>query len=180
MNEFVLFAGLLSFAMAYLVARSHFSSRVWPREAHFTVVLACVGVTAFAYFMWRDQHSTNTLVAALCLFLAGFALFLWSVKATRSRRPKAAFDPEPPNFLTRDGPYAYIRHPFYASYILFWLACAVATSHFLIFVFFVAYTATFLILAYREERTFDRSPLAAEYADYRKTAGLLWPKLHWR
>jgi protein-S-isoprenylcysteine O-methyltransferase Ste14 len=176
-NELVLIVGLLSFATTTLVVGSHFSSRIFPRELQFTALITYAGVFAFVYSMWRDQHDTTILAAAICLFLAGIALFLWSVRTTRSRRPKIAFDPEPPSFLTHAGPYRFIRHPFYASYVLFWLACAIATLHLLNFVFFVALSAIYLTAAYREERAFDASPFAAEYATYRKTAGFLWPKL---
>lgn len=76
----------------------------------------------------------------------------------------------------RTGPYRYIRHPFYTSYILFWLGCAVATLHPLMILFLLAVSAMNVTAAFREERSFETSPLAGEYVNYRKTAGMLWPK----
>jgi protein-S-isoprenylcysteine O-methyltransferase Ste14 len=43
-------------------------------------------------------------------------------------------------------------------------------------VFLIAFSAINLTAAYREERAFANSPFAADYMNYRKTAGLLWPK----
>ena len=147
-----------------------------PGEVRFAIVVSYLGIMAFVYLMLRDQHALAPLVAALTIFSVSLALFLWAVMTTRSKRLKLAFDPEPPGFVTRAGPYRYIRHPFYASYILFWLACTVATLHPLSLIFLVAFSAVNLTAAYREELAFERSPFAAEYINYRKTAGLLWPR----
>ena len=131
---------------------------------------------AFVYLMLRDRHALTPLASALTIFVISLALFLWAVRTTRTQRLKLAFDPEQPDFLTRAGPYKYIRHPFYASYILFWLGCTVATLHPVMLIFLVAFSAFNLTAAYREEHAFERSPFVAEYSSYRKTAGLLWPR----
>ena len=79
--------------------------------------------------------------------------------------------------MTQTGPYRYIRHPFYASYILFWLGCAVATLHPVSLAFLVVVSGILIAVALREERSFVGTPFAADYLSYRRTAGLLWPKL---
>ena len=127
--------------------------------------------------MLRDIHAIPALLFALAIFATSLVLFLWAAKTTRSARLKLAFDPEAPGFVVQSGPYHYIRHPFYASYILFWLGCTVATVHPLMLIFLAGFGAINLIAALREERAFAASPFAEEYLHYRKTAGLLWPKL---
>lgn len=42
--------------------------------------------------------------------------------------------------------------------------------------FLVVFSAINITAAYGEERSFETSPLAQEYMNYRKTAGMLWPK----
>lgn len=180
MNKFVLIVGLLCYLTTAVVVRSHFSSPTTPREVRFGIIASYVGLAAFIYLMLRDRHATAALVAALAIFVASLALFLWAVKTTRLKRLRLAFDPEPPGFVAQTGPYRYIRHPFYASYVLFWLGCTVATLHPLMLIFLAAFGAINLTAAYREERVFEMSPFAAEYMNYRKTAGLLWPKLRAR
>ena len=167
MNELALIVGLLCYVTTGAVVRTHFSSAMMPREVRVAIVVSYLGIMAFVYLMLRDQHALAPLVAALTIFAVSPALFLWAVTATRSKRLKLAFDPEPPGFVTRAGPYRYIRHPFYTSYILFWLACTIATLHPLSLIFLVAFSAVNLTAAYREEHAFERSPFAAEYMNYR-------------
>ena len=176
MNELVLVAGLVCYVITGLVVRSHFSSPAMPREVRLSILLSYLGLAAFIWLMLRDRHATVGLVAALGLFIASQALFFWTVATTRAQRLRLAFDPEPPGFLTQAGPYRYIRHPFYASYILLWLGCAVATLHPVSFAFLIAMGVFALVAAFREERSFDGTPFAAEYRRYRQTAGLLWPR----
>jgi protein-S-isoprenylcysteine O-methyltransferase Ste14 len=176
MNDVTLIVGLLCYLTMGVVVRTHFSSATMPREVRFAILVSYLGIMGFVYLMLRDQHATAPLVAALTIFAVSLVLFLWAVRTTRSKRLKLAFDPEPPDFVTRAGPFRYIRHPFYASYILFWLACTVATLHPLSLIFLAAFSAVNLTAANREEHAYERSPFAAEYMNYRKTAGLLWPK----
>jgi protein-S-isoprenylcysteine O-methyltransferase Ste14 len=177
MNQVVLIVGLFAYALMAVVARTHFASTTWPRAALLARVPSDLGVITFAYLMWRDRHSSAMLALALCVFAASIALLLWSRSATRALRLKIAFDPEPPHTVMREGPYRYIRHPFYASYVLFWLGCAMATMHPLSLLFLFASTAFLLTAALGEERAFASSPFAMDYQAYRRTAGLMWPKL---
>jgi protein-S-isoprenylcysteine O-methyltransferase Ste14 len=176
-NVLVLIAGLLSYLITGVVVRSHFSSTSVPREVYISVLLSYAGVAAFVWLMLRSHHAVGGLIAALGFFMASNALFFWTVATTRSQRPRLAFDPEPPGFLLQVGPYRYIRHPFYASYLLFWLGCAVATLHPLGFAILIVMIAYVLVAAFREERSFDGTPFAADYRRYRQTAGLLWPRV---
>jgi len=177
MNVLTLIVGLLCYVTMGAVVRTHFSSETVPREVRLTVVISYLGIMAFVYLMMRDRHALTLLAAALTIFLVSLALFLWAVRTTQSLRLKLAFDPEQAGFLTQAGPYKYIRHPFYASYILFWLACTIATLHPLVLLFLVVFSAVNLTAAYREEDAFEKSPFGTEYRIYRKTAGLFWPKL---
>jgi protein-S-isoprenylcysteine O-methyltransferase Ste14 len=177
MNILVLIVGLLCYLITGVVIRGHFASTTMPREIRFAIIASYFGIAAFIYLMLRDRHAIGVLVAALVVFAAGLVLFLWAAKTTRSERLKLAFDPEAPGSVVQTGPYRYIRHPFYASYILFWLGCTIATMHPLMLVFLVLFAVINLVAARREERSFETSPFAEQYVNYRKTAGLLWPKL---
>jgi hypothetical protein len=44
-NELVLIAGLLSFAVTSSAVKSHFSSKILPREVHFAAIMSYAGVT---------------------------------------------------------------------------------------------------------------------------------------
>jgi protein-S-isoprenylcysteine O-methyltransferase Ste14 len=53
----------------------------------------------------------------------------------------------------------------------------VATLHPVSLAFLVVVSAILVVRALREERSFEGTPFAADYLSYRRTAGLLWPKL---
>jgi protein-S-isoprenylcysteine O-methyltransferase Ste14 len=162
--------------MAVMVRR-HFSTMTWPREAKVTRVISDLGVVTFAWLMWRDRHPTWSLAASVLLFVSAVALLYWATHATRPLRLHVAFDSTPPDSLMRSGPYRHIRHPFYTSYILFWLGCATATLHPLSMGFLIAFAAINVTAARREEQAFAGSAFAAEYDDYCRTTGMFWPRL---
>lgn len=112
------------------------------------------------------------------LMIVVLAVFWWTVSATRSRRLTLAFDDDQPAFLYNIGPYRRIRHPFYASYILFWFATSLATFGVAQWLVPIGMAVVYLAAAWWEERKFAASPLAAAYRAYRKSAPMLLP-LHW-
>lgn len=120
MDKLILLVGLLCYVTkAVVVVSGHFSSATTPRGVRFGIIASSFGVGTFIYLMLRDKHAIGTLVAALAIFVASLALLLWAAKTSRSKRLKLAFDPEAPGTVLRTGPYRYVRHPFYASCILF-------------------------------------------------------------
>ncbi len=177
MDKLVLIFGLLCYLTMGAVVRRHFASATTPPVTRLSIIASYGGIAAFVYLTLRDPHAVAARVAALAIFATSLTLFLWAAKTTRSERLRLAFDPGSPGSVVRTGPYRYIRHPFYTSYILFWFGCMIATLHPVMLLFLVAFSAMNVTAAYREERSFETSPLTEEYAKYRKTAGMLWPKL---
>ena len=75
------------------------------------------------------------------------------------------------------GRTVYIRHPLYLAYLLAYLAAFVALPHWITLGYRWRRTvALFTIAARSDEATIATSALAAAYADYRKRAGMFWPK----
>jgi len=165
-----------------------FAAFAWGVKAHFrqtervppgTILISVLTVTGFLWFAWRLlAHGPAALSAlAIVLFILSLMLFAWTVRATRSTPPTMAFDTDEPSFLLNHGPYRYVRHPFYAAYLLFWTATALATRG------LTAWAAPLLMLAVywnaarREERKFANSSLAAAYQSYRAKAGMFIPRL---
>jgi len=65
---------------------------------------------------------------ALVLYVGGAGLFWWAVRATRGCGLGACFQGIVPAVVVRAGPYRWMRHPFYTSYMLVWVAGWVATG----------------------------------------------------
>lgn len=156
---------------------AHFNSPKTPDGAK--IISAAVALTGILYMLalWMIRQPQAAQITGLLLQFASIALFWWAISASKNARLRFAFDKEAPASLLQDGPYAYVRHPFYTSYILFWTGWAIATWS-----LWALLPLGFLIMIYvraaqGEERNFSATSFAAEYEQYRRRAGLFWPKL---
>ena len=96
MDRLVLIVGLLCYlTKAMVVVRRHFSSATTPREVRFGIIASYVGLAAFIYLMLRDKHAIAALVAALAIFVASLALFLWAAKIDPIKGPETGIRPPP-------------------------------------------------------------------------------------
>lgn len=167
---------LALFASIVLAARYHFKSPNMAWGMRVISAMTVAGTVAFVAILWPMERANAPLAIALALFAVSGVIFFWALRESSAARLKLAFDPEGPTSVLATGPYRYVRHPFYTSYIIYWLACAVATGHPLNIAFLVLMTGLYIYVATDEERSFQSTPLAASYARYRETAGLFWPK----
>ena len=88
-----------------------------------------------------------------------------------------AFSDDAPKALITGGPYRIVRHPFYAAYLLYWLAGWIATGNWFVAGTSVLAAALCVDAACREERKFMASPLSSAYEDYRADTGMFFPSL---
>lgn len=170
-----------------LVSLAIMVQHVWATRGHFTskgltlgtvTIAAAVGVTTAIYLLlgwWQEQPAWAQIVG-IAVELLGLWLFWAAIRASRSAGLRFAFDPEAPQRLLTAGPYARIRHPFYASYMIVWIGWAIATWSAWALLPLAALYVIYVVAARFEERLFAGTPLAAEYAAYRTRAGLFWPK----
>jgi protein-S-isoprenylcysteine O-methyltransferase Ste14 len=75
----------------------------------------------------------------------------------------------------QDGPYRFVRHPFYACYLLTWAAGAIATGRVSLMFTFLTMLVIYASAARMEERKFEGSPLATSYRRYRARTGMFVP-----
>lgn len=157
--------------------RGHFSSPKMPDGTK--VISAAVTTTTlfFLFLIWLRPQSAAMQIVGLLIELAAAAMFWWAISASRNARLRYAFDPEGPRGLVTSGPYHYLRHPFYTSYVIFWAGWATATGSIWAIVPVVAFVVIYLTAAKDEERKFANSPMAADYDAYRRRTGLLFPRL---
>jgi protein-S-isoprenylcysteine O-methyltransferase Ste14 len=109
--------------------------------------------------------------------LASLALFEWAVRATRKQFFSWAMSRDTPQFLFDRGPYAYIRNPFYASYLASYIAAAIALRTVISYVVVAVMGVLFYGVALFEEKKFARSPVKAQYAQYRRRTGRFLPRV---
>jgi protein-S-isoprenylcysteine O-methyltransferase Ste14 len=112
----------------------------------------------------------------LAIYFLAARLFFSAMYANRERPLTVAFTNDTPRHLVTGGPYGYIRHPFYVSYCLTWLASAVATHNPVLVAIFFCMTLVYSCAARFEEFKFAKSELASEYARFRLSTGIFLPR----
>lgn len=132
--------------------------RLAPAILSLHVTLSCLWFN-LAGLAWRPR-----VAFAAVLWSAALAFWFWgrvSIGPPRRRR----LPDEPPLEFRRDGPFAIVRHPLYASYIVAALAPVVATAS---PVLALTFAASFAVIAVRavQEETRLRAQLGSAYEDY--------------
>ena len=168
--------GVLTVLLYTWAMRAHFSSKTIPRG---TIVISLTVTTATVWYLimtwWQDQPVVAMLVGLL-LQVASLILFFSAIRASKRARLRLAFDLENPDSLVREGPYRFVRHPFYTAYIVFWSAWALAIWS-LWALPPLAFIVTIYVIAARDEETkFAKTAMARDYADYSSKTGLFWPR----
>lgn len=108
--------------------------------------------------------------------LASLAIFQWAAMSIRGRLFSFAGNDDLPQFVHHRGPYTFVRNPFYASYLLAELSTVVLWPSVWGVALVAAMVVYFQWLARYEEAKFSRSPVAAEYAEYKARTGRLVPR----
>lgn len=170
-----------------------FASMIWAAPGHFRVagrispamrgimVVTALGIAwwlwqSLTWLTWTDGAFGWPDCAAFVLGGTGLVLFWWAVKTTRQRRLTLAFSSDLPKHMETGGPYGWVRHPFYASYMMIWVAAAAQARLLAFWLVPGAMLCTYLWAARQEEAKFARSGLKTEYGAYRRAAGMLLPR----
>jgi protein-S-isoprenylcysteine O-methyltransferase Ste14 len=117
------------------------------------------------------------IAAGVAAMVAAWLLFEWAARSIRGRRFSYAFSPDIPDFVHTSGPYAYVRNPFYASYLLALIGAAVIWPSRAAAAMAAAMWVYFVLLAQFEERKFAKSHVRDGYEAYKQRTGRLLPRL---
>lgn len=171
----LLAAGSVCFFGFSWAAKEHFRS-LGPVPLRMKLI-SLLTVAGYAWFVLRliAGRPSGLWPAGIGCFLASIAIFAWAVQHTRRTPPTVAFSTDEPVFLLHRGPYQYVRHPFYLSYLLFWAGTAVSSPGLLPWAAPAVMLLIYFDAARREEQKFARSDLAAAYHQYRARAGMFLP-----
>lgn len=141
-------------------------------------LIGTISIFAMAVFAWLVLSAPlpELWPAASLLSLGSLALFIWTVRTTRDAGFALAFaGAQSPNLLT-SGPFRYVRHPFYTSYLVFWLATYIATMSSLSLSGCIILLVCYVAAARNEERLMSQSRFASEYAIYVSRTGMFLPR----
>jgi protein-S-isoprenylcysteine O-methyltransferase Ste14 len=167
-----------------------FGSFTWAIKYHFRVI----GKTPFGTQLIKVVGGILTLIhliallqpdaargvpaaVAFILYCISFVLFWICVRINREKPFSLAFSTDQPEHLMRRGPYRFVRHPFYLSYSLGWIASILASAQPWLLLSLMVMGTIYYRAAAAEERKFASSSLATVYADYRRRTGMFFPRL---
>ena len=121
------------------------------------------------------QNIYAQLVAPVLLLLS--ILLFWSaVISAKGQIFDFLGSNSAPSKVINSGIFGRIRHPFYSSYIISWLGCALSTTNITAIIIFIVAVTIYVISARREERLMLGSELSDEYINYQKNTGMFIPK----
>lgn len=110
------------------------------------------------------------------LLAASLSLFFWGAFSIRGKFFSYVGSQDAPEFVFQGGPFGYVRHPFYVSYLLAHTGTLVLFPHWMpAAAWAVAIVATNQAAAF-EEGKFANGALAEEYRDYATRTGRFLPR----
>jgi protein-S-isoprenylcysteine O-methyltransferase len=159
-----------------LFSADHAAERPW-RTRGLSLIAALLSGAHIRLVAERATVDLLPLIAALALYLAALAMFAWTRRTVAARlvAPSLAFAAR--DRLIRTGPYAVVRHPFYAAYLCGWTAAAAATLDPWVVTLAIWLIALYALAGAHEERAFD-AVCGDAYASYRLQTGMFLPRVH--
>ena len=155
----------------------HFDMPVTPPGVRVISTLVLMSAAFLTWLTFTFSQPAFAQLIGLFLLAASFVLFWITIKESKQAALLAAFDEKNPHGLLQTGPYSYVRHPFYTSYLMQWVGWAIASWTVWAIIPVVFMTVTYWLAARDEEKKFATTAMADEYAAYSGKTGRFFPKL---
>ncbi len=183
----ILLIGLFAFAIInrFRAANENRASRIYTKEFRYYVMVSIAALAALvslfyairpSWLNFAQFHLPNSLKwVGNALVIGAILLWHWSKHALGnnwSSRIAIRTDHE----LTDSGPYSWIRHPIYASYLILMVGIALATNNVVVIVPYVLGALITITRVPAEEKAL-RLFLGTKYIEYSKRTGRILPRL---
>ena len=186
LDLWIFWAGALLYALAVLAARiearGQQSRGTRSRRSLGGILLQSLGILLAGIghvdvsLRPDDIRSIIAGVLVALLLLNGAALFRWS-STTMGRNWSLVARTRDDHELVATGPFALVRHPIYVSMLLFLLALAIATGHYLQLLWAVPAFALGTWIRIREEEKLLRAAFGEAFDAYARRTGAMFPRL---
>jgi len=170
---------LLSCLGSFSWATIYYFNKSKERNIRQKIFLLCVYIIGTLHILgvsFDNQINPDATLIATILYLLSLWVFWSAVRAVGSGGLRLFFDGVEPDRLVMQGPYRLIRHPFYSSYLLCWLAGVVATGELLLLPTILLAAILYTLAAKSEEKTLLAAQFSEHYAKYKSSTGMFWPK----
>ena len=139
------------------------------------IVLMIVCQLAAIVLFYR--HDALRLTGASVLYGLSLWTYWSAVAAVRGEELSYPFTSGAPAALICRGPFAWVRHPFYTSYLISWVAGWIACGQWWLLAPMAVMAWLFARAATVEEDAFLDSEMAEEYRAYQRVTGRFLPRL---
>lgn len=169
-------ASLACFGVITWIAGRHFVN-LGSRPPPGTIIVVAMAFVSVGVFLWALSTAPLATPVPLVLYGGSLALFIWTVRMTRQMVFRPAFTDAVPDALMTRGPYRFVRHPFYLSYLLYHLGNALATSSVLPWIMLSVMFLIYLAAARNEEAYLAQGAYAGTQATYKRRTGMFVPRI---
>lgn len=172
----VALAGLVAVALSFLAGVRLAFERPRGRHRYRASRVSALVFLAEAVAIASAPVPAPRALTALAVFAAALALFAWAARTNQGRKLGLAFGAAEPDHLQTAGPYRFVRHPFYASYVLAFVGGALAAGSAWVVAPMLVGAMTYWRAAREEEAAFAASPLRERYRRYARRVGMFLPR----
>lgn len=152
--------------------------RPMPAPVRLIVGTAAASIaTGAALVATRRGAAPVSDLLALLACAGAAALFAWAVRTVGRQRLDAAFCGHGPDRLVTDGPYRWLRNPFYAAYLVGHAVPLLAARNLWALPGPLAMALIYRAAVDAEERQFQAGPLAAAWRAHAARTGRFLPRL---
>jgi protein-S-isoprenylcysteine O-methyltransferase Ste14 len=130
----------------------------------------------FTYgLLWTaDSLTLIETTIAVTIYIFSLSLFWWAIRSA-GELDFASGSSKGEIFTT--GAFGFVRHPFYLSYIAIWLTSTILFNSIFLWISCLILIGVYLLSAKEEEKGIMSSELSSQYSAYRKSVGMLFPKI---
>jgi protein-S-isoprenylcysteine O-methyltransferase Ste14 len=131
---------------------------------------------AFTYgLLWQAQQiSTTQTLVVVAIYSLALALFWWAIKTAKGLHFAAG---DVKGQIVSSGAFGLVRHPFYVSYMMVWIASSALLGSLFLWASCVVLIAMYVHSAREEEAAILGGELGEVYQAYRVKTGMFVPRV---
>ena len=155
-----------------------FSFREWSSKNFSFRILQIIYLINTFYGLFYFNHNSNNLyllAISIAMLTSSAALFFYCHYYHKYNQLTLAFCEDQPVHIISNGPYKYVRHPYYLAYLMTFLSIVVINVSIIALVLFLLLFTVYYYAAKFEENKFLNSKLGLEYADYMSRTHMFIP-----
>ena len=164
--------------ISFIWARYRFfkvDAAVPKKGVAFNDLAVTIQILTTYYLMTFDPSQSRELMYLACvLYMVGLSLFWWGIRTAKGLDFASSNNV---GSIVTTGPFKYVRHPFYVSYMLIWSGSTLLFNSLFLWITLLYLIAFYTLSARKEEAVIRSSVYSKEYEIYMKKVGMFLPRI---